>query len=125
MGVNHQLAATTEPAIQCAAMPLTQRGGGAGKQGASGKHGPAGARGPAGPAMSRADILAVVEDQFYVVRKRLDVQFTRTGEIQLQLDVERKEIQLQLEGQRRETADLRRTVEKAHRLLKRLLAELP
>ena len=59
-------------------------------------------------------ILAVVEDQFYDVRKRLDAQLTRTTEIQQQL-----------EGQRKEIAELRRTVNLAHRLLKELLARIP
>ena len=61
-----------------------------------------------------ADILAVVEDQFYDVRKRLDAQLTRTAEIQQQL-----------EGQRKEIAELRRTVNLAHGLLKELLAKIP
>lgn len=64
--------------------------------------------------MAPADILAVVEDQFYDVRKRLDMQLKRTAEIQQQLD-----------EQRREIADLRRTVGLAHRLLKQLLAKIP
>ena len=61
--------------------------------------------------MSRADILAVVEDQFYDINKRLDVQLTRTAEIQLQLD-----------GQRKETAEIRSAVEQVHRLLKHLVS---
>jgi len=87
------------------------------KRGARGDRGPAGPtgpRGPAGPVMAPADILAVVEDQFYDVRKRLDAQLTRTAEIQQQL-----------EGQRKEIAELRRTVNLAHRLLKELLAKIP
>ena len=63
--------------------------------------------------MSRATILAVVEDQFYDVRKRLDLQLTRTADMQQQLD-----------GQRREIGDLRRTVEEAHSLLKQLVAKI-
>ena len=87
------------------------------KRGARGDRGPAGPtgpRGPAGPVMAPADILAVVEDQFYDVRKRLDAQLTRTAEVQQQL-----------EGQRKEIAELRRTVNLAHRLLKELLAKIP
>lgn len=42
--------------------------------------------------MAPADILAVVEDQFYDVRKRLDAQLNRTAEIQHQLEGQRKEI---------------------------------
>ena len=64
--------------------------------------------------MAPADILAVVEDQFYDVRKRLDVQLTRTAEIQQQLD-----------GQRQEIVELRRTVNLAHRLLKQLVGKMP
>ena len=63
--------------------------------------------------MAPADILAVVEDQFYE-RKRLDAQLTRTAQIQEQL-----------EGQRKEIAELRRTVKVAHRLRKELLARIP
>jgi hypothetical protein len=63
--------------------------------------------------MAAADILAVVEDQFYDVRKQLDAQLTRTAEIQQQLD-----------GQRKEIAELRRTVNLAHRLLKELVAKI-
>ena len=62
--------------------------------------------------MAPEDILAVVEDQFYDVRKRLDVQLTRTAELQQQLN-----------GQRKEMAELRRTVDLAHRLLKQLVAD--
>ena len=62
--------------------------------------------------MARADILAVVEDQFYDVRKRLDLQLTRSAEIQQQLDRQQKEI-----------AELRRTVNMAHRLLRQLIAK--
>ena len=64
--------------------------------------------------MAPGDILAVVEDQFYDVRKRLDVQLKRTEEIQRQFDDQRKEI-----------AELRRTVGLAHDLLKQLLAKIP
>jgi hypothetical protein len=62
--------------------------------------------------MARADILAVVEDQFYEMNKRLDVQLKRTAEIQLQLDAQRKE-----------TAELRSAVEQTHRLLKHLVSD--
>ena len=64
--------------------------------------------------MAPADILAVVEDQFFDVRRRLDVQLARTGEIQQQLDAQRKEI-----------AELHQTVDLAHQLLKQLVAKLP
>lgn len=77
-----------------------------------GPAGPRGRRGPAGPQMARADILAVVEDQFYELRKRLDVQLTRTGEFQQQLDAQRQEI-----------AELRRAVETTHQLLKQIVSK--
>lgn len=64
--------------------------------------------------MAPADILAVVEDQFYDLRKRLDLQLTRVAEIQQQLG-----------GQRKEIEQLRRTVDLAHRLLRELLARMP
>ncbi len=35
---------------------------------------------------NRADILAVVEDQFGEIRKQLDVQLTRFAQLQMQLD---------------------------------------
>ena len=64
--------------------------------------------------MTSADILAVVEDQFYDVRRRLDLQLTRTTELQQQLDAQRKEI-----------GELRRAVDLAHDLLKQLIAKTP
>ena len=64
--------------------------------------------------MAPADILAVVEDQFYDIRKRLDVQLTQTVGLQEQLDAQRKEI-----------AELRRAVDLAHQLLKQLVSREP
>ncbi len=64
--------------------------------------------------MAPADILAVVEDQFFDMRRRLDLQLTRTGELQQQLDTQRGEI-----------AELRRSVDLAHKLLKQLVAKVP
>lgn len=77
-----------------ATKPKGERGerGERGKRGERGEHGAQGARGargergPAGPMPSRADILAVVEDQFYEMRKQLDVQLTRFAQLQTQLD---------------------------------------
>jgi hypothetical protein len=66
--------------------------GEAGERGKKGEHGERGLpgargeRGPAGPTPSRADILAVVEDQFYEMRRQLDVQLTRFAQLQTQLD---------------------------------------
>lgn len=52
-----------------------------------GKPGVAGKRGPRGiPGLSRADVLAIVEDQFAVIRHELAVQLKRTAQIQVQLD---------------------------------------
>jgi hypothetical protein len=36
--------------------------------------------------MRRADVLAIVDDQFHAIRKSLDLQLRRTGELQAQLD---------------------------------------
>lgn len=62
--------------------------------------------------MARADVLAVVEDQFYDLRRQLDAQLTRTAELREHLD-----------GVRRDIAELRRTVDLAHRMLRQLLAK--
>ena len=59
--------------------------------------------------MSRADVIAVVEDQFYEVRKRLDLQLERTEKLQVQIDEQRKE-----------TARILEQVELVHALLKKL-----
>ena len=64
--------------------------------------------------MAPADILAVVEDQFYDLRKRLDLQLTRTAQVQQQLDAQRNEI-----------AEIHNSVDLAHQLLKSLLAKIP
>ena len=61
--------------------------------------------------MARADILAVVEDQFYDVRKRLDVQLERTSQLQAQID-----------AQHQEMVALRHQVDLVHDLLKKLIA---
>ena len=57
-----------------------------GARGVTGARGPAGRRGPIGPSVTKADILAVVDDQFKMLRKQLETQLTRTGQIQQQLD---------------------------------------
>ena len=88
-----------------------------GKTGPTGPAGPQGATGPAGPvgpSMARADILAVVEDQFYDVRQRLNVQLERTGQIQAQIDAQQKEM-----------VALRQQVDLVHDLLKKLIARDP
>ena len=45
-----------------------------------------GPAGPAGTTPTRADILAMVEDQFLEIRKELSLQLARMGQIQTQLD---------------------------------------
>ena len=64
--------------------------------------------------MARADILAVVEDQFYDVRRRLDVQLERTGQLQAQIDAQHKEM-----------VALREQVNLVHDLLKKLIPRDP
>src|SRR5688572_4106150 len=83
--------------------------GKAGKEGPAGKTGPRGPAGPAGPKMSRTDVIAVVEDQFYDLRKRLDIQLERTSQLQAEIDAQRKE-----------TARILEQVELVHALLKKL-----
>jgi hypothetical protein len=94
----------------------TTRGetGKTGPAGPSGPRGAAGPAGPVGPSMARADILAVVEDQFYDVRQRLDVQLERTSQIQAQIDAQHKEM-----------VALRQQVDLVHDLLKKLIAREP
>ena len=60
--------------------------------------------------MSRADILAVVDDQFSEMRRQLDVQITRTGQVQREVDALRKD-----------TTELRRELSEVHELVKDLV----
>jgi hypothetical protein len=48
--------------------------------------GPAGPPGAPGITPTRADILALVEDQFAEIRQQLHVQLTRFAQLQVQLD---------------------------------------
>jgi hypothetical protein len=57
-----------------------------GKRGARGRSGGVGPAGPPGPKMKPAEVLALVDDQFFQIRKQLDLQLQRTGQLQLQLD---------------------------------------
>jgi hypothetical protein len=57
-----------------------------GATGAQGVRGPAGRVGPAGPKMKAEEVLALVDDQFGLIRKALDMQLMRTAELQMQLD---------------------------------------
>lgn len=57
-----------------------------GHRGQRGEQGLPGKRGPAGPPPTRAVILAAVEEQFGDIRRQLEIQLTRFGQIQAQLD---------------------------------------
>lgn len=60
--------------------------GATGAQGEQGTRGVRGPAGPAGPRMKAAEVLALVDDQFVEIRKQLDIQLQRTGQLQVQLD---------------------------------------
>ena len=75
--------------------------------------GPAGPRGPAGDSANRADILAVVEDQFSQVRKELTIQLQRMAQLQQQFD-----------GFLKRAEDLQRQLDEIHALVKRLVADV-
>lgn len=60
--------------------------GSKGKRGARGARGVTGARGPAGPKMKAAEVLALVDDQFVLIRKQLDLNLARMAQLQAQLD---------------------------------------
>jgi hypothetical protein len=72
-------------------MPKTSRSRGMrGRPGATGTRGARGRTGPPGMtgiSATRADILAVVQDEFSEVRKQFAIQIERTGQMQLQLDI--------------------------------------
>ena len=57
-----------------------------GVEGPRGERGSRGPAGPVGPRVSRADVLAMLDDQFEDIHKELSVQLTRMGQIQVQLD---------------------------------------
>lgn len=65
---------------------VTGAEGATGAQGETGERGARGPAGPAGPKLNRADVLAMVEDQFAEIRKELSLQLARMGQIQVQLD---------------------------------------
>ena len=47
---------------------------------------PRSSAGPLGPKLKRADVVAMVDDQLTYLRRQIDVQVTRMGQIQQQLD---------------------------------------
>lgn len=57
-----------------------------GEPGQRGERGERGLTGPAGPRLNRADVLAMVDDQFKGIRKEMNLQLVRMGQIQAQLD---------------------------------------
>jgi hypothetical protein len=57
-----------------------------GRRGKTGARGRVGPIGPAGPKVQRAEILAIVDDQFVEVRKNFKTQLKHTTKIQTQLD---------------------------------------
>ena len=57
-----------------------------GPRGEQGTRGAPGRPGPAGPKINRADVLAMVDDQFLDIRKEMAAQLTRMAQIQMQLD---------------------------------------
>ena len=57
-----------------------------GVKGSRGERGPRGPVGPAGPKMKAEEVLALVDDQFVQIRKQLNLQLQRTGQLQMQLD---------------------------------------
>jgi hypothetical protein len=84
--------------------------GNRGRKGARGLRGPAGATGPSGPRMKPAEVLALVDDQFFEIRKQLDLQLLRTGQLQVQLDrIQNK------------TTDVYSTLDMMHALVKQLV----
>jgi hypothetical protein len=57
-----------------------------GRRGAAGVRGRTGPAGPPGPKVQRAEILAVVDDEFRQVRKNFKTQLQHTTKIQKRLD---------------------------------------
>jgi hypothetical protein len=88
----------------------------AGKRGRRGAAGAAGAKGATGPKgqrgapASRNQVLAAVADQFEEIRKQLDLQLIRTGQVQADLD-----------RQRNDAIDLRQQLRVVQSLLKKAM----
>ena len=68
------------------AKATTDKRGLKGDRGRTGARGVPGPVGPAGPKMKAEEVLALVDDQFYQIRKQLTLQLQRTGQLQVQLD---------------------------------------
>lgn len=64
----------------------TEKTGNRGLRGKTGARGRTGPTGPPGPKVQRAEILAVVDDQFVEVRRNFKTQLKHTSKIQTQLD---------------------------------------
>jgi hypothetical protein len=64
----------------------TRRTGKTGLRGKTGARGRTGPTGPPGPKVQRAEILAVVDDQFVEVRRNFKTQLKHSTKIQKQLD---------------------------------------
>ena len=63
-----------------------KRRGPIGPRGEQGARGATGQTGPKGPKVNRADVLAMVDDQFLDIRKEMALQLARMAQIQVQLD---------------------------------------
>ena len=92
------------------AKPTVGRRGTRGRTRKTGPGGAKGATGPRGPSASKAYILLAVADEFEEVRKQLDQQLIRTGQIQADLD-----------RQRHDTIELRQQLKVIQSLLKKSL----
>jgi flagellar motility protein MotE (MotC chaperone) len=93
-----------------------QTAGRRGARGATGKTGLTGAKGATGARgalASKEYILSAVADQFEEVRKQLDQQLIRTGQIQAELD-----------RQRHDTVEVRQQLKVIQALLKKSLNDL-
>ena len=74
--------------------------------------------------MAKADVLAIVADQFDDIRHRLDLQLTRTAQVQEQLDRQHKEIAAQhkeIVASHKEMVALREQLTEVQAILKAVL----
>jgi len=68
-----------------------------GARGARGLRGKTGHTGPQGPRLKRADVVAMVDDEFTQMKHALHLQLVRMGQIQVQLDAIHKVVKQLLE----------------------------